>query len=110
MATVTVVYGPYQRDQHAIKVTPGTLMRDVLDEVCRKLKRDPHAYALEYAPDLRRCRASGQAGALTGAVKFCCRYLPRYRKRPVDLSLAFRLANLPSGAKLDLVESTTGGK
>ena len=33
----------------------------------------------------------------------------RYRKRTIDLSVAFRLANLPSGAKLDLVENATGG-
>jgi len=71
MATVTVVYGPYQRDQHAVKVTPGTLMRDVLDEVCRKLKRDPHAYALEYAPGRRRCLPLGRAGALTAAAQAC---------------------------------------
>ena len=48
MASVTVIFGPYSRDQLTVKVTPATPMREVLDAVCTKLNRDPHACALQY--------------------------------------------------------------
>ena len=63
MATVTVVAGPLARDQHVVRVTPGTAMRDVLDDVCRKLKRDPRTAALSYGS--RRAGAPSRSDAHT---------------------------------------------
>ncbi|KAF9884171.1 hypothetical protein FE257_002229 [Aspergillus nanangensis] len=57
-----------------IKTTPGKYMTDVLQEACRKLGIDANQYGL------------------------------KYKGKQLDLSLAFRLTGLSSGAKLELVQ------
>lgn len=56
-----------------VKVTPTTQLSTVLGEVCSKQKFKPELCHLEY------------------------------KKKRVDLGLTVRLANLPTGASLDLV-------
>ncbi|KAE8148564.1 putative UBX domain protein [Aspergillus avenaceus] len=57
-----------------IKTTPGKYLTDVLQEACTKLGVDASQYGL------------------------------KYKGKQVDLSLAFRLSGLTSGAKLELVQ------
>ncbi|KAL4890895.1 GLUT4 regulating protein TUG-domain-containing protein [Aspergillus ambiguus] len=57
-----------------IKTTPGKYLTDVLQEACRKLGVDPNQHGL------------------------------KYKGKQLDLSLAFRLSGLSSGAKLELVQ------
>ncbi|EAU34533.1 conserved hypothetical protein [Aspergillus terreus NIH2624] len=57
-----------------IKTTPGKYLTDVLQEACKKLGVDPNQHGL------------------------------KYKGKQLDLSLAFRLSGLSSGAKLELVQ------
>ncbi|KIW03295.1 uncharacterized protein PV09_05507 [Verruconis gallopava] len=59
-----------------IKVTPQTYMSDVLSQACSKFGLKSEQFGL------------------------------KYNKKPVDLSLTYRLSGLPSGAQLDLVQSS----
>jgi tether containing UBX domain for GLUT4 len=61
-----------------IKVTPGTYMREVLEEACKKKKLNPESYLLKVNDG----------------------------KKTLDLSQPFRLSGLASGAKLQLVQGS----
>ncbi|USW57464.1 Putative raf-like Ras-binding, TUG ubiquitin-like domain, Ubiquitin-like domain superfamily [Septoria linicola] len=76
MASVFVVDTTLQRTQ--VKVTPGTYLREVLEEACRKKKLNPESWVLK-----------SQDG-----------------KKTLDLSQPFRLSGLASGAKLQLVQGS----
>ncbi|EWC46278.1 hypothetical protein DRE_04449 [Drechslerella stenobrocha 248] len=76
MSTV-VVNGPNQRRLN-IKVTPGTLLNDVLSQACDRFGLSSDSFTL------------------------------RHGKTNVDLTLPFRLSRLVSGAKLDLVRREGG--
>ncbi|PPJ59859.1 hypothetical protein CBER1_04937 [Cercospora berteroae] len=75
-ASVYVVDSTFQRTQ--IKVTPGTYLREVLEEACKKKKLNPESWVLKT-----------QDG-----------------KKTLDLSQPFRLSGLASGAKLQLVQGS----
>jgi len=74
-ASVFVVDSAARRTQ--IKVTPGKVLREVLEEACRAKKLNPEAYALK-----------------------------TQNNKPVDLSQPFRLSGLSAGAKLQLVQAS----
>jgi tether containing UBX domain for GLUT4 len=74
-ASVFVVDSAARRTQ--IKVTPGKVLREVLEEACRAKKLNPEAYALKTS-----------------------------NNKPVDLSQPFRLSGLSAGAKLQLVQAS----
>lgn len=59
-----------------IKVNPQTQLTDVLKQACEKWRLQSELYTL------------------------------KYNKKPVDLSVTYRVAALPSGAKLELVQSS----
>ncbi|EKG14997.1 UBX domain-containing protein [Macrophomina phaseolina MS6] len=59
-----------------IKTTPGKHLTEVLAEACAKFSLNPDNYTL------------------------------KFNNKPVDLSRTIRLANLPQGAKLDLVQGS----
>ncbi|KAK4950043.1 hypothetical protein LTR66_013985, partial [Elasticomyces elasticus] len=59
-----------------IKVTPGTYLRDVLDEACGKLRLNSEQYSL------------------------------KYNNKPLDLTRPIRLSGLPNAAKLQLTQSS----
>ncbi|OCK84125.1 hypothetical protein K432DRAFT_345716 [Lepidopterella palustris CBS 459.81] len=59
-----------------IPTTPGTYLTDVRDEACKKLNVKPDQFTL------------------------------KYNNKPIALSQQVRLANLPQGARLDLVQSS----
>ncbi|KAM3414670.1 hypothetical protein BST61_g9828 [Cercospora zeina] len=75
-ASVYVVDSTFQRTQ--IRVTPGTYLREVLEEACKKKKLNPESWVLKT-----------QDG-----------------KKTLDLSQPFRLSGLASGAKLQLVQGS----
>ncbi|KAF2212903.1 hypothetical protein CERZMDRAFT_41129 [Cercospora zeae-maydis SCOH1-5] len=75
-ASVYVVDSTFQRTQ--IKVTPGTYLREVLEEACKKKKLNAESWVLKT-----------QDG-----------------KKTLDLSQPFRLSGLASGAKLQLVQGS----
>lgn len=74
-ASVFVVDSAARRTQ--IKVTPGKVLREVLEEACRAKKLNPEAYALK-----------------------------TQNNKPVDLSQPFRLSGLSPGAKLQLTQAS----
>jgi tether containing UBX domain for GLUT4 len=74
-ASVFVVDSAARRTQ--IKVTPGKVLREVLEEACRAKKLNPEAYALKTS-----------------------------NNKAVDLSQPFRLSGLSAGAKLQLVQAS----
>lgn len=74
-ASVFVVDSAARRTQ--IKVTPGKVLREVLEEACRARKLNPEAYALK-----------------------------TQNNKPVDLSQPFRLSGLSPGAKLQLTQAS----
>jgi tether containing UBX domain for GLUT4 len=74
-ASVFVVDSAARRTQ--VKVTPGKVLREVLEEACRAKKLNPEAYALK-----------------------------TQNNKPVDLSQPFRLSGLSAGAKLQLVQAS----
>ncbi|KAJ6263418.1 hypothetical protein Dda_1981 [Drechslerella dactyloides] len=76
MATV-VVNGPNQRRLN-VKVTPGTILNDVLGQACDRFGLSVDSFTL------------------------------RHGKTNVDLTLPFRLSRLGPGAKLDLVKREGG--
>ncbi|KAK6334757.1 hypothetical protein TWF718_010205 [Orbilia javanica] len=76
MATV-VVNGPNQRRLN-VKVTPGTVLNDVLNQACDRFGLTADSFTL------------------------------RHGKTNVDLTLPFRLSRLGPGAKLDLVRREGG--
>ncbi|KAF3924579.1 hypothetical protein AA313_de0200069 [Arthrobotrys entomopaga] len=76
MATV-IINGPNQRRLN-IKVTPGTVLNDVLSQACDRFGLAADSFAL------------------------------RHGKNNVDLTLPFRLSRLGPGAKLDLVKREGG--
>ncbi|KAF3915828.1 hypothetical protein ABW21_db0208123 [Orbilia brochopaga] len=76
MATV-VVNGPNQRRLN-VKVTPGTILNDVLGQACDRFGLSVDSFTL------------------------------RHGKTNVDLTLPFRLSRLGPGAKLDLVRRESG--
>lgn len=65
--------------RHQVKTTPATYLRDVLEEACQKLKKDPNQYCLQ---DSSR------------------------PPKTIDLSVQIRLSGLVSGAKLQLVQQS----
>lgn len=75
MSSVYVVDSSFRRTQ--TKVTPGTYMRDVLEDACRSRKVQPEDYALK-----------------------------TQNNKTVDLSQPFRLSGLSAGAKLQLVQAS----
>ncbi|EPS43152.1 hypothetical protein H072_2907 [Dactylellina haptotyla CBS 200.50] len=76
MATV-VVNGPNQRRLN-VKVTPGTVLNDVLNQACDRFGLSADSFTL------------------------------RHGKTNVDLTLPFRLSRLGPGAKLDIVKREGG--
>lgn len=74
-ASVFVVDSAARRTQ--IKVTPGKVLREVLEEACRAKKLNPESYALK-----------------------------TQNNKPVDLSQPFRLSGLSPGAKLQLTQAS----
>jgi tether containing UBX domain for GLUT4 len=74
-ASVFVVDSAARRTQ--IKVTPGKVLREVLEEACLAKKLNPEAYALK-----------------------------TQNNKPVDLSQPFRLSGLSPGAKLQLTQAS----
>jgi tether containing UBX domain for GLUT4 len=74
-ASVYVVDSAARRTQ--IKVTPGKVLREVLEEACLAKKLNPEAYALK-----------------------------TQNNKPVDLSQPFRLSGLSPGAKLQLTQAS----
>ncbi|KKY16701.1 putative ubx domain protein [Diplodia seriata] len=79
-----------------IKTTPTKHLTEVLSEACAKLSLNPDNFTLKYLPrKLPFHTASRSANAVI-----------RYNNKPVDLSRTVRLANLPPGAKLDLVQGS----
>ncbi|KAM0701444.1 hypothetical protein Q7P35_011806 [Cladosporium inversicolor] len=74
-ASVFVVDSAARRTQ--IKVTPGKVLREVLEEACRAKKLNPESYALKTQSN-----------------------------KPVDLSQPFRLSGLSPGAKLQLTQAS----
>ncbi|KAF3937631.1 hypothetical protein ABW19_dt0207216 [Dactylella cylindrospora] len=77
MASQVVVNGPNQRRLN-IKVTPGTVLNDILSQACERFGLDADSFTL------------------------------RHGKNNVDLTLPFRLSRLGPGAKLDLVRREGG--
>lgn len=75
MASVVVMDSALKRT--AVKVSPGTHMRDVLEQACQARKISPELYALRSKAD-----------------------------KTVDLSQPFRLSGLTSGATLTLVQAS----
>lgn len=59
-----------------VKVTPQTQLTDVLKQACDRWKLRPELYTL------------------------------KYNKKEIDLSVPYRLAGLPAGAKLELIQSS----
>lgn len=74
-STVFVLDSAFKRTQ--VKVTPGTHMRDVLEEACKARKWSPESYALKTQTN-----------------------------KTVDLSQPFRLSGLAGGAKLTLIQAS----
>lgn len=74
-STVFVLDSAFKRT--TVKVTPGTHMRDVLEEACKARKWSPESYALKTATN-----------------------------KTVDLSQPFRLSGLSGGAKLTLIQAS----
>lgn len=74
-ASVFVVDSAARRTQ--VKVTPGKVLREVLEEACRAKKLNPESYALR-----------------------------TQNNKPVDLSQPFRLSGLTPGAKLQLTQAS----
>lgn len=74
-ASVFVVDSAARRTQ--IKVTPGKVLREVLEEACRAKKLNPESYTLK-----------------------------TQNNKPVDLSQPFRLSGLSPGAKLQLTQAS----
>lgn len=74
-SNVFVLDSAFKRTQ--VKVTPGTHMRNVLEEACKARKWDPESYALKTQTN-----------------------------KTVDLSQPFRLSGLTSGAKLTLIQAS----
>lgn len=75
-SSVYVVDSTFQKT--LIKVTPGTYLREVLEEACRKKKLNPESYLLKVNDG----------------------------KKTLDLSQPFRLSGLASGARLQLVQGS----
>lgn len=74
-ASVFVIDSTLKRTQ--IKVTPGKVLREVLEEACKAKKLNPEEYALK-----------------------------NQNNKPVDLSQPFRLSGLTAGAKLQLTQAS----
>lgn len=74
-STLFVLDSAFKRT--TVKVTPGTHMRDVLEEACKARKWSPESYALKTATN-----------------------------KTVDLSQPFRLSGLAGGAKLTLIQAS----
>lgn len=67
--------------RHVVKCTPMTPLSTILSEACGKFKP---------ALDPSGCQLV-------------------LNKKPVDLTLPFRLANIPSGSRLDVIKGAWGG-
>ncbi|KAF1984570.1 hypothetical protein K402DRAFT_422780 [Aulographum hederae CBS 113979] len=62
--------------RNKVSTSPGTYMSDVLDQACKKFNHNPAQYSL------------------------------KYKTKAIDLSLPYRLAGLPPGAELELVQAS----
>lgn len=89
-SNVVVIDSSFRRA--TIKVQPGTYMSDVLEEGCKKLNLRPQNYGLKLV-------SHSVASCHTADVH-------RHNKKNLDLSLTWRLTSLPSGAQLELVQSS----
>lgn len=79
MASVTVTFFGPPEQRHVVKLTPMTPLSSAFEEACAKFKLNA---------------ASGE-------------YALQIGKKPLDLSLAYRFANIPANGKLEIVKVQT---
>ena len=94
MSSQVTVIGPGAR-RHIIKVTPGRYLTEIRDEACEKFRLDPAQHGLKYVQLVSKA---------TSALDDADLGPHRNNNKQLDLTRVYRLAGLPSGAKLELTQ------